>query len=192
MKIILGSSSRWRRELMRQIVPEFEVLEPNIDERAIVESNPQVLTMKIAKAKSKALWPRVTEPAIILTADQVVVCNGVIRGKPLSESEARDFLWSYRRYPAEYVNALYAYNTVTKRDVIAVDFAKVYCKGLTEQAIEDIIKQKLVFTRAGGCDIGHPSFDAYVERIEGSVDSALGLPLNLTRLLIQDVGGVLP
>jgi septum formation protein len=177
---------------MRQIVPDFEVMEPNIDERRLRDACPQALTMKLTQAKLAAIIPRVTGLAVVVTSDQVIVWNGSIREKPLDAREAREFLRGYRKYPAKCVTAVLAYNTITQRDVIVIDCAKVYFKDLTDEAIERIIAEKVIFTCAGGFAAGHPSFDPYIARIVGTRDSVMGLPLNLTRLVIKDAAGELP
>lgn len=184
MKIILGSSSKWRQGLMHTIVPEFDVMEPGIDESAITHPNPQLLTLMLAIAKSKALRPRITEPAILVTSDQVVVWGDIIRGKPKNALEAQSFLRSYRQHPAECVTAVLAYNTVTGYDNAVIDCAFVHFKNLTEEAIRRIIEHGLIFTCAGGFAAGDPSFEPYVDRIAGTIDSVMGLPLELTRTLI--------
>ena len=51
-KIILGSASRWRQQILREAGFEFEIMAANIDERKIRFSDPEKLTVEIAKAKA--------------------------------------------------------------------------------------------------------------------------------------------
>ncbi len=185
MRIILGSSSPWRQEIMRSIVSEFEVMSPDVDERSIRHPSPQVLTMKLARAKSEALRPRIQGPALLITADQVVTCLNEIREKPCDADEARRWLRSYREHPVVCVNAIMAYNTVTKRDVAIVDETKVWLKALTDRGIEYIIENTPAMQCAGACAVGHSTWDAYVLKIQGDVSGSYGLPRELTRKLIE-------
>lgn len=192
MNIILGSSSRWRRQIMETIIgPEigFEVMSPDIDERTIGDrekDSPQVLTSRIAMAKCKALRDRITEPAVIITADQVVTCNGCIREKPEDAEQARYFLKCYRTMPAICVTAVYALNTETNWSGLVVDEATVWFKEhlLTNDAIERFIDEKLIFTAAGGFCAGHKSFEPFVLKIQGELESVMGLPKTLTATLL--------
>ena len=188
MRIILGSSSQWRRKIMEALVPEmgFEVMSPDIDEKAIRDENPQVLTSKLAIAKCAAIKERVTGPAIIITADQVVTCNGAIREKPQDAEEARFFLKCYRTMPAVCVTSVHALNTETNWSGMIVDEATVWFKEhmLTNDAIERFIDEKLIFTSAGGFCAGHESFDPFVLKIQGEIESIMGLPKELTATLL--------
>jgi septum formation protein len=55
MKIILGSSSPWRKEVLKSMGFDFKVLSPDIDEKAIRDVDPTQLTLQIARAKTEAL-----------------------------------------------------------------------------------------------------------------------------------------
>lgn len=71
------------------------------------------MTVMIARAKAAALLPRVTTPSILICSDQVIRCNGQVREKPESKEEAIQFLESYRTHPAECIDGLVVYNTLT-------------------------------------------------------------------------------
>lgn len=172
---------------MREMGHQFTVIAADIDEKAIRHRSPQVLTSRLAMAKCRALLAMITEPSVIITSDQVVVCNRIIREKPRDKGEARRFLESYRTMPAECVTAVYALNTATMKDALAVDHATVWFKDLTDQAIESIIDEEIIFSCAGGFAVGHPTFDPYVERIKGTIDSVMGLPKAITANLILTV-----
>ena len=115
MKIILGSQSKGRRSVLESMGYEFEVMSSDIDEKAIRFDDPSVLTLALANAKADALLARIHEPAILITADQVVAWNGTIREKAKDENEAREYLRSYAAHPAETVAAVVVVNTATKK-----------------------------------------------------------------------------
>ena len=106
--IILGSSSRWRRTLWEENMEQkAEYMTPDIDEKAIRHEHAETLTLLIANAKADALVGRLARErpeseALLICMDQVVRCNGIIREKPTSSEEAREFLRSYSQGdPAE-------------------------------------------------------------------------------------------
>ena len=140
-KIILGSASLGRKKVLEDLGYKFDVLISDIDERAIRDSNPKKLTSKLANAKALVLLEKIKFPALLVTADQVVYWNGIIREKPQSPQEARDFLNSYEKFPAETVNTVVVTDTETGRKVEASDSAKIYFKKIPNQIIEKLISK---------------------------------------------------
>jgi septum formation protein len=173
---------------MRSIVPDFDILAPDIDEKAIRHHNPQVLTSEIAIAKSRALQRFVYEPAILITADTVVTWNGIIREKPENDHQARLFLSSYREAPACVVTSVFGWNSGTWYEDLVVDEARVYFKGLTDRAIERLIASGVPLSGAGGFAVGHDVFKDHIDHVSGSFSSAMGLPRRLTATMIESLG----
>jgi len=52
-------------------------------------------------------------PVLVITSDQVIVCNGQLREKPESEAQCREFLRSYSLHPAEAIVGVVVTNTKT-------------------------------------------------------------------------------
>jgi len=162
-------------------------MSPDIDEKSIRSSDPEVLASALAKAKADSLKKRVKEPAIIITADQVVLCGDEIREKPGTPDEARRFLKSYRTSPAETVSALYLHNTSTKKSAAGVDRVKVHLKFLSDEIIEAIIAEGTIFHCAGGFAVEHPLMEPFVENIDGELESVMGMPIGLITRLLWEV-----
>jgi septum formation protein len=94
MQVVLGSSSKWRRDLAKEFLgSDVVLLSPDIDERAvartITDASPSSHCSAIARAKLDFLLQKVTEPSIILCFDTIVFHAGVILEKPVDETEAR-------------------------------------------------------------------------------------------------------
>ncbi len=168
---------------------DFEVVVPEIDEKAIRSENPKELVLKIAEAKNQALRQRIKGLYILITADQVVVWNGQIREKPINIEQAREFLQSYAKYPAETYSALVVINTETKKTAKRVDVAKIYFRPIPEEIIDKLIAKGDVLRSSGGFVSEDPLLEPYIARVEGTMDSIMGLPKKLTQRLIQKVGG---
>lgn len=165
---------------------QFEIMNPDINESTIRFDDPKELTLAIAHAKATALLPKIGVPAILITADLVVVYNGEIREKPGSKKEAREFLKSYGKHPVETVTAVVVTNTETRKRKEGVDIAQVWLGSLPEEFIEEMMKNPRTFSGAGGFDINDPKIQKYIERIEGESGSIEGLPETLTRQFIEE------
>ncbi len=189
MQIILGSSSKWRKQVLEQAGYKFKVMSPDIDEKAIRHDDPEQLALAIANAKADALLPRIAEPALLITIDQVVVCDGKIYEKPVSAEQAREFMCSYAHFPASTVTAVVVVNTETGKRVDAVDIATVYFYSIPESAMEELIEQGDIFSCAGGFQIeyGDGKIVPYVKKVEGAIDSVKGLPMRILEQLLVKV-----
>jgi septum formation protein len=185
MHIILGSQSKGRRELLAAMGYEFAVMPANIDERAIRSEDPGGLTLALAHAKADALLPQIHEPAVLITSDQVVVWQGKIREKPVHVEEARAFLRGYAEAPAETVTAVVVTHTATGVRRQGIDRATVWFRRIPGQAIEQVVARGEVFAHAGGFSITDPLLEPYIERVDGTAESVIGLPTALTRRLIN-------
>lgn len=185
MHIILGSQSHRRRELLSAMGYAFAVMPAHIDERAIRSEDPGALTLALAHAKADAFLPQIHEPALLITADQVVVWQGKIREKPVHAGQARAFLRGYAEGPAETVTAVVVTHTATGVRQQGIDRAMVWFRRIPEEVIAQVIAQGDVFAHAGGFSITDPLLEAYIERVDGTAESVIGLPAALTRQLLR-------
>jgi len=180
MNIILGSQSQGRRAILYTMGYEFAVMAANIDERAIRSDDPRALTLALAHAKADALLPRIHEPVLLITSDQVVIWQGKILEKPENAEEARAFLRGYADDPAETVTAVVVANTATGVRRQGVDLARVWFRWIPGAVIDQVIAQGEIFAHAGGFSITDPLLSAYIDRVEGTAESVIGLPTALT------------
>lgn len=188
MKIILGSQSGNRRMVLKNAGYEFEVMASDIDEKAIRHDDFYELPLLLAKAKAAALLPHITKPALLITADQVIVWNGELREKPRDLAEARQYLetFSGSDYPAECVNGVMVTNTVTGASLTEREISKVYFRKIPQDIIEDFLRKKIGFTKAGGFDAYHPLLQPFI-RVEGTMESVLGLPMDVVERCMKEL-----
>lgn len=186
-KIILGSASKWRRQILEKAGYEFSVMEPNIDERKIRHSDPKKLVLALAYAKTDVLIPQIKEPALLITVDQVVLCNGHIYEKPNSAQEARGFMHSYSQYSARTITAVVVTNTKTNKQVAGIDIVNINFKPIPEFIIDQLIAKGEIFSCAGGFQIEdeNGNLNPYIKSIDGAIDSIKGLPIKLMQGLMD-------
>lgn len=190
MKIVLGSQSQGRKQVLSEMGYDFEVLSAGIDEKAIRFDDAQQLTLALANAKADALLTKLQQPCVLITSDQVVVCHGQILEKPESPEEARDFLHGYATHPLQTVTAVVVLNTATNQRVQGVDIATVWLKPYPEALIDQMIAEGNVFSWAGGFGIQEAFNQGLVEKMEGAIDSVIGLPKDLTTRLLHQVQSI--
>ena len=92
MGIILASTSPRRRELMERMGLDFVVRTAPHDETLNPFNSPADEVARLSMLKAKAVYPHCNDEDIIVAADTIVVCDGLMMGKPRSESEAFSML----------------------------------------------------------------------------------------------------
>jgi len=189
MKLILGSQSKNRKEILEKAGYVFDIVVPDVNEKAIKTPDPYQRSLILARAKAEALISKIKEPAVIIASDLIVMSDGVLYEKPETEREAREFLKKYSEgMVAEAVCAIVVVNTETHKKYEGIDKSKVSFKPFSDAVIEDFIKNGEPLTRAGAFSVTHPILKPYVNKIEGSESCVMGLSLILLQKLLEQVG----
>jgi len=187
MKLILGSTSKSRQQLLNKAGFKFGVLAPNIDEKQIRDANPRQLPLAVARAKARALFPKIDKPALLITADQVVYCQDEIFEKPCDEIELRKFLLAYSQHPAQTMTAVVVTNTQTKESVEGVDVATIYFSPTLIDSVENYLSNKKLYQCSGGFQVEDEGekLNPYITKVDGEIDSVKGLPMKLLKNLLN-------
>jgi septum formation protein len=188
MRIILGSGSPRRADVMREVLPEFdiEVMVPDIDEKSIRHRNPSALTMAIARAKNEAIRGRIKGDAVVVTADTVSVYRSMVREKPRDAAEQREFIVSYRTAPVTAITAVWVHRVKTDWSSVVVDEATVAFSRFTEAEVAAIVAEPEFYGSAGGYLIEHPLMRHRVASVSGDPQTVLGLPGRFVKLMVHD------
>ncbi|KAL4649969.1 hypothetical protein ACB092_01G052200 [Castanea dentata] len=134
------------------------------------------------------------EPTLLVTCDQVVVYEGVVREKPSSKEEARQFLKGnfiimiadYSGSHAATVGSVLVTNLKTGFRKGEWDRVEIYFHTIPDGTIEKLIEEGTVLYVAGGLIIEHPLILPFVKQVVGTTDSVMGLPKALTEKLIKE------
>ncbi|XP_010550780.1 PREDICTED: maf-like protein DDB_G0281937 [Tarenaya hassleriana] len=185
-KVILGSQSMARKRILAEMGYDFSIMTADIDEKSIRREKPEDLVMALAEAKADAITKRFgdiskflqdTQPTLLITADTVVVYKGVIREKPSSKEEAREFIKGYSGSHGSVVGSVLVTNLKTG----------VYFHEIPDKVIDDLIEEGITLNVAGGLMLEHPLTLPFVETVVGAADTVMGLPKTLTEEFIKDV-----
>lgn len=187
MKIILGSASPGRQKILRDAGYTFEVMTADINEKAIRHDDFIRLPLLIAQAKAQALLQKIHEPAVLITADLVAVCNGQLREKPQSHKELRTFLKSYSQNFVTTHCATVVTNTTTKKQESATVTATTYFSSIPSAVITALANDPVSMNAAGGFIVEDKRLIPYIMRIDGEIDAVTGLPVKILGKLIDEV-----
>lgn len=184
MRLILGSASPRRRELLGQLglVPD-RIVSPDIDETPRNGEAPRAYCLRMAVEKAAAL--PVGPDEVLLTADTTVALGRRILGKPADETEARSFLerLSGRRHTVITAVAVRGGERLRTRDNVT----SVRMKRLSQVEIAGYLATGDWLGKAGGYAIQGPAA-GFIPWIQGSYSGVMGLPLAETAALLQAAG----
>ena len=187
MRLILASQSPRRRELLRRICSEFEVIPSEADET--LESGPIAQAVAgLASRKARAVAERVGV-GVVLAADTVVVIDGVVLGKPEGSEEARDMLVRLRGREHEVITGVVVVDAGTGRAASATAVSRVLMAAYSDATIAAYVASGAPFDKAGGYAIQDLN-GGLVDAVIGSYTNVVGLPLETTRRLLEGFGVV--
>lgn len=185
--LVLGSTSRYRRELLERLHIPFEVAAPDVDETPAPGEAPRALAERLALAKAKAVAHNFPQ-AVVIGSDQVADLNGQPLGKPGTHDKAVAQLRQMRGQTVIFHTALAVVCLATgfeARDIAAV---KVTFRDLSDDEIENYLRTEQPYDCAGSAKSEGLGI-ALLSSIESDDPTALvGLPLIRTCQMIRAAG----
>ena len=185
-RIVLASTSIYRRQLLARLGLSFEVINPSVDETPQRGEEAPALVARLAEEKARSAGHGEGE-ALIIGGDQVAVLDGNILGKPGSAEVNRRQLRQSSGRRVQFHTGLCLFATRSQRTQVEVVPFAVTFRPLSDEQIAAYVDREQAFDCAGGfrCEgLGSALF----ERMEGPDPSALmGLPLlRLTHMLASE------
>lgn len=182
-KIVLASTSPFRKTILEKLDIEFETASPAVDETPLPHEIPEQLVARLSETKAKSIAE--THPdSLIIGSDQIAVINGQIIGKPGTHENAVKQLKRASGKRITFLTGLCVYNTKSHRSQVDVVPFNVVFRTLTNQQIENYLQKEQPYNCAGSFKSEALGI-ALFERLEGDDPNTLmGLPLiRLIRML---------
>ncbi|HEY0179520.1 MAG TPA: Maf family protein [Dokdonella sp.] len=174
--LFLASQSPRRRELLRQIGIEFELVDGDVEERRAPGETPQDYVRRVAREKAAAGLARVAHvpDAVVLGADTEVVLDGEVFGKPADAAAAAAMLRRLSGRTHEVVSTLWCVSATRAEHATSV--SRVEFAPLDAATIAAYVASGEPFGRAGAYAIQGRAA-RFVRRLDGSFSGVMGLPL---------------
>jgi septum formation protein len=200
-KIYLASKSPRRRELLRQIGVEFELLMlrnesargPDVSEIELPGEAPADYVTRVANEKAAFAWSivqwRRMPPRPVLAADTTVTIDGEILGKPANPDEAARMLERLSGRTHQVLTSVAVHHTNMTEQFTQV--SDVRFATLSAATIKAYCTTSEPYDKAGGYAIQGLAAQ-FVECIDGSHSGIMGLPLYETARLLRQAGILLP
>jgi septum formation protein len=186
-RLILASSSPYRRELLERLRAPFDVIVPAIDETPLAGETPAVTALRLAEAKARAVSDQLGrgEAALVIGSDQVATYDGLQIGKPGTHDKALAQLQAMRGREVLFHSALCLFDsrlaTAQAIDVVT----RVQFRDLPDAALDAYLRAETPYDVAGSAKSEGLGI-ALLEAIHSDDPTALvGLPLiALSRMLL--------
>lgn len=174
--LILGSSSRYRRELLERLRIPFQVRVPNIDETPRSDEQPLALAQRLALEKARVVADQ-NPHAWVIGSDQVAVCNGKAFGKPGNHERAVQMLHELSGRVLHFHTALCLMQASENRYQLDTVTIEAKFRTLSAQQIENYLRADQPYDCAGAAKSEGLGI-TIMEYIRGDDSTALvGLPL---------------
>jgi septum formation protein len=184
-RLILGSSSPFRKMLLERLMLPFDTANPDIDETPLANETPIALVERLAIAKAKEI-AKSNPNALIIGSDQVALHGSEIVGKPHTHERAVEQLRTASGKKIELFTGLALINSKTGSIQSEVVPFTVHFKRLSESTIERYLRKEQPYNCAGSVRAEGLGV-ALFEKFEGDDPNALiGLPLIRLVAMLED------
>ena len=186
-RLVLGSTSRYRRELLERLQIPFDVVAPDVDETQLPGEAPRALAERLALAKARTV-ARAFPGAVVIGSDQVADLNGQALGKPGNHGRAVVQLRQMRGQTVVFQTAVAVVCLETGFEQGSLAAVRVRFRDLSDEEIENYLRAEQPYDCAGSAKSEGLGI-VLLSSIENDDPTALiGLPLIRTCTLLKAAG----
>jgi len=175
-KIVLGSTSPFRKSLLNKLNIEFECAKPDVDETPLENEQPQALVERLACLKAQTVAKKYPN-ALVIGSDQVAVCDGNILGKPHTVENAIKQLSSFSGKYVTFYTGLSVIDTHSNKAKSLVEPFQVHFKSLNQDEITRYVKAEMPLNCAGSFKSEGLGICLFKKLVGDDPNSLIGLPL---------------
>jgi septum formation protein len=185
--LILGSTSRYRRELLQRLRVPFDVQAPHVDETPLEGERPDALARRLALAKARAVAARHPD-AVVIGSDQVADLDGEPLGKPGTHARAVEQLRRMRGHTVVFQTALSVVCQASGFEMSDLAAVRVRFRDLSDAEIDTYLRMEEPYDCAGSAKSEGLGI-ALLDAIDNDDPTALvGLPLIRTARMLRAAG----
>jgi len=176
MKIVLASSSKYRKNLLTPLFPKLICIAPNIDEAIYENEMAKEYVSRLAYAKANVIAASHTD-AIVIGSDQCAELDGCIITKPNNHVAACQQLQQASGKQINFFTGLCVINTATNSQQVCCETYSVTFRKLNEQQIENYLRKDEPYDCAGSFKIEGLGITLFESLHGDDPNTLIGLPL---------------
>lgn len=181
MQYVLASASPRRRELLKEIVRDFEIEPSEVEEKVNLSLFPEQMACALAEAKCDDVYSK-NRTKTVIACDTIVVFGGEVLGKPKDRADAISTLKKLSGKTHFVITGVCVKNVFKK--VVDFDRTEVRFNDLSDDFISNYVDGGSPMDKAGSYGIQD---DGVVKEYFGSYTNVVGLPVTLVRKMIEEV-----
>ena len=177
LKIILGSSSIYRAELLSKYISHFESVAPEIDESQYANESPQDLSMRLAKTKAKKIAD-IKPRDVVIGSDQVVSFKNISIGKQVDYESAYQTLIEFSGKRIYFYTSVVIVIKEKKIELAHLDKTIIEFKQFGKKELDIYLKSQDIFDSTAAVKYESKQFQLLVDQIITEDEQAIiGLPM---------------
>ena len=190
-RLVLASTSQYRRQLLERLGIRFTVAAPNVDEKPLPGEGPVDLVARLARAKAEAVAHRHRD-SVVIGSDQVALFGREIIGKPGNPERCIEQLKSFSGQRLAFHTAAHLVHSDSGANEGHLDVTTVQFRKLTDEEIQRYVARERPVSSAGAFKVEALGISLF-ERIESQDPTALiGLPLIWLSAAMRRAGFQIP
>ena len=189
-RVVLASASPRRRELMREMGLEFDIIPADVPEDPLPEESPQTMVERLSRDKALKVASTLSE-GFVIGADSTVVHLGESFGKPVDDDEARTMLRRLRGTTHHVCTGFTVVNAATGLALTASMTSEITLREFTDQEIEASIASGTPRDKAGAYAVQDTEF-CPASSWDGCYHNIVGLPTCRVLQMLGDLGWTAP
>lgn len=182
---VLASKSPRRKELLKNIGIDAEIMPANIDEDLLTGLSPEKMVTELSMLKAMDVARSFGKNTFVIGADTVVCVDGEVFGKPENDAEAKAMLKKLSGRSHDVYTGYCVVNCEDGTSVAKYEKTAVYFRNLSEEEIDCYIQTREPMDKAGAYGIQQRG-SKFVEKIEGDYFNVVGLPVCALVKLFKD------
>ena len=188
-QIILASTSPRRQELLENLGILFRIVEPDYNEDILNKAFDYKLVESVADNKGLSVIKQIKFPAIVISADTVVINNNVILGKPKDFDDAFKMLSMLNEKTHKVVTSVCIIDNEIDKKIIKSETSEVTFNKISENDIKNYIYDFKPYDKAGSYGIQELP-ESFIKEIKGEYDNIVGLPTKLLINMLSEINNV--
>ena len=188
-QVILASTSPRRQELLENLGILFKTVEPVYNENILNKVFDYKLVESVAENKGVSVIKQINFPAIVISADTVVINNNVILGKPKDFDDAFKMLSMLNEKTHKVVTSVCIIDNEIDKKIIKSETSEVTFNKIPENDIKNYIYDFKPYDKAGSYGIQELP-ETFIKEIKGEYDNIVGLPTKLLINMLSEINNV--
>jgi len=187
-RLVLGSTSPYRRELLQRLGLPFDVCHPQVDESPQPDEAPRALAVRLALEKARAVARTQPDDVVVIGSDQVADLDGQPLGKPGDHATAVRQLQAQRGRVVHFHTAVAVVRPARDFEVEVLSTVSVHMRAVSDDDIDTYLRLERPYDCAGSAKCEGLGI-ALLDRITSDDPTALiGLPLIAVSRLLREAG----